>query len=104
MNSNSKEIEDGREGRGKAKIIRIFFRPFGDASSPPFPPFVRNSLHTRKSLKTGRDSSFAHYRAILRERSRGMIGEQRVSVFSRTLRPKCLTLASAQKGGREGVG
>lgn len=31
-----------------------------------------------------------------------MIGEQRVSVFSRTLRPKCLTLASAQKGGEGG--
>lgn len=94
---------EGREEE-KRKSFGFFFARSGTHHLLPSPPFVRNSLHTRKSLKTGRDSSFAHYRAILRERSRGMIGEQRVSVFSRTLRPKCLTLASAQKGGREGVG
>ena len=87
-----------RRGEEKRKAFgRIFFRSPGDGDASPF-----ETLHTRKSLKTGRDSSFAHYRVILRERSRGMIGEQRVSVFSRTLRPKCLTLASAQKGGEGG--
>lgn len=47
---DAKEIGNGREGRGKAKIIRIFFRPFGDASSPPFPPLrSKLSSYTEKS-------------------------------------------------------
>lgn len=92
-----KEWGRGGERKSGKHLGEFFFAHPGTGTHPPF-----ETLHTRKSLKTGRDSSFAHYRAILRERSRGMIGEQRVSVFSRTLRPKCLTLASAQKGGEGG--
>lgn len=71
---DAREIAKGMEEGGKEKrkyhLDEFFFSPTRGGMHPPF-----ETLHTRKSLKTGRDSS-AHYRAILRERSRGMIGER----------------------------